>query len=98
MLDLISDMLEAWDGILIIVAILALIALTIFMALSAREEAQQWEVFKKEHNCKVVAHIDGGVTSGVGPVIGGKGGVGIAIVTIPDKTGWLCDDGITYFK
>jgi len=76
---------------------LCLVALLIcFWALY--KEGQKWEMFKAEHNCRVVAKVSGEMFTGVAPVVGGEGGVGIIISSTPSKTGWLCDDGVTYYR
>jgi hypothetical protein len=61
----------------------------LFQALAA--DQKQWEAFKAEHHCHVVTRIKGSTSVGYG----GKNPV---IIQEPDKTGWLCDDGITYVR
>lgn len=60
------------------------------------EEANEWKRFKEEHHCKIVAYISPDTSVGVGPSSSG----GVAVVVVPQygKTGWLCDDGITYYR
>lgn len=60
------------------------------------QEHKAWEQFRVEQNCRVVAKISG--STGVGPTITGSGDVGVTTISVPGKTGWLCDDGITYFR
>jgi hypothetical protein len=55
-------------------------------------EAQQWAEFKAEHHCKVVAKVSGDLV----PVFGANGSFTVAAT--PDKKGWLCDDGVTYYR
>lgn len=50
------------------------------------KENEEWEKFKEQHHCKIVAHIDSTFSYGRGVVINSP------------QDGWLCDDGITYFK
>lgn len=73
--------------------ILAGTALLIFAVM---RDARQWEEFRAAHACKVVAHINGDVFNTVG--VSGNGQVSVGIGSTPNKTGWLCDDGITYFR
>lgn len=47
-----------------------------------------WSAFKTAHNCKIVSKMD----STESFTTGGH------LVFNPAKDGWLCDDGITYFK
>lgn len=73
----------------IIVAIVALLFL-------AAKEEKKWDEFKIQHHCKVVAHIDGETFPTFG--VGGNGQMTIGVGSTSDKTGWLCDDGIIYYK
>lgn len=59
-------------------------------------EAQEWEEFKNHHHCKVVSRIKGDVFNTVGA--DAKGNMVVGVGSTPDKTGWLCDDGITYYR
>ncbi len=49
----------------------------------------------KEH-CKVIEKREGATTTGVG--ISLKGQAGVFLGGEPDQTGYLCDDGVTYWK
>lgn len=62
----------------------------------AVEEGKEWNAFKQTHACRKVAHVRGHVQ----PITGfdSKGNVTFSTVTTPDKTGWLCDDGVTYYR
>jgi hypothetical protein len=83
------------DGWLFVtVAIMcAIVGGIIYLAI---EEAKQWEAFKIAHHCKITAHIDSEIFTTVGP--SSNGGVAVGVGSTSAKTGWLCDDGITYFK
>lgn len=59
-------------------------------------ESHEWERFSAAHACKVVAHVRGDVFNTVG--VDAKGNVSVGIGSTPDKTGWLCDDGVTYYR
>lgn len=63
-----------------------------FGALTA--DQKQWDAFAATHACKVVGRMSGDVL--VSPVFSDKGGV--AVTSTPDKTGWLCNDGVTYWR
>lgn len=71
-------------------------ALLVFLISSFIEDGRKWEAFKVEHNCKVTANIKGDVFNTFGN--DSKGNMTVGIGTTPNKTGWLCDDGITYFR
>lgn len=63
-------------------------------------DSEQWESFSEEHKCQKVGHIKGRSQSGVGFGATANGGFGTVITTTSehDKTGWLCDDGVTYWR
>lgn len=63
-------------------------------------ENREWEAFRVQHACKVTQKMKGDVNVGIGTTVGGNGQVGVGPVTTvsPDKTGWLCDDGVTYWR
>lgn len=63
-------------------------------------ESKAWDLFQQTHNCKVTGRVKGEVLSGVGTGITSNGQVGIISTTtiVPDKTSYLCDDGITYWR
>lgn len=76
---------------IIIVVISVLIVLGIWANIVERRE---WEAFKAEHNCKIVGKTK--ATSSVGITTAGDGG--LVVLTKPSRTGWKCDDGITYWR
>lgn len=60
------------------------------------KEGQEWEKFKVDHNCKVVAKVKGEVFNTVG--IDAKGNVSVGVGSTSDKVGWQCDDGVTHYR
>lgn len=64
--------------------------------LLASQEAREWETFRVAHACKIVAHVDGDSFNTMGITSSGKMAVGFGSTSAKD--GWLCNDGITYFK
>jgi hypothetical protein len=63
------------------------------------QEAKEWDSFAVAHSCKKVGHIKGDVQTGVGFGMTAGGNMGIVVTTsTPDKNGWICDDGITYWR
>jgi hypothetical protein len=59
-------------------------------------ESREWEAFKLAHKCKVVAHVSGSTTTAIG--FSGSGNMTVTPIHIPEKTGWQCDDGVTYYR
>ena len=101
MREMIKDM---WDDGWLGRSLLALIILTVLsIPLSiwgVVEEGRQWETFSVAHECKVVGQMSGSTQSGVGFGAAANGQVGTVITTtsIPSKTGYLCNDGVTYWR
>ncbi len=77
--------------------IVSVLLFSLFMlAHSSRRERMEWDVFRVAHRCKAVAKIPGEFMPIYG---GGSTGMTLAAVTSTSaKTGWLCDDGVTYYK
>lgn len=71
-------------------------AFLILALVAAIKEEQHWNAFKAAHKCKVVAQISGSVGTTVGSDMNGS--VVVGTTSIPGKTGWLCDDGVTYYR
>ena len=83
--DFIEDNLG--KGMFVVTAVI--IVIVIYFAI---KDNNDWEKFKVEHKCKIVSKQN----STVGTGIGSNGQV---ITTVESgKTGWLCDDGITYYR
>ena len=82
---------------LIIATIIFILFLIVFVTY---KESKQWQEFSQAHNCKKVSYIKGSSNVGYGTSImpNGQVGVGTVIINNPDKTGYLCDDGITYWR
>lgn len=90
---MISDTVEWVIGCFI----LLLAALGVFAVGMAARETNAWNKWSAAH-CKVVGKMRGDTFTTVGPAIGGSGGVAIGVGSTPGKTGYACDDGITYWR
>ena len=80
-------------------AIGTILAATVLFATSAymdTEEQHQWEAFKTSHACKAVAHINGAPVPYGAVDVSNKADVGPSFPV--EKTGWQCNDGITYYR
>lgn len=60
-------------------------------------QAEIWEKFKQDNDCKVVEKREGHSTGGVGLSTSGHV-VGMIGNDVPDQVGYLCKDGVTYWK
>jgi len=59
-------------------------------------DQREWDRFATAHHCKVVGHMDGSVAPSFG--VSASGNATVGTVVIPDKTGYACDDGVTYWR
>ncbi|WP_142491012.1 hypothetical protein [Klebsiella pneumoniae] len=67
----------------------------VVLVLASDQKEQEWRDWATEH-CKVIEKREGATTTGVGVSL--KGQAGVFIGGEPDQTGYLCDDGVTYWK
>ncbi len=84
------------DYLVIWLLIAAMVGLMVLMVAAADADAKSWNAFKAAHDCKVVAKISGEVFNTIG--VGANGQVAVGVGTTADKTGWACNDGITYYR
>ena len=82
-----------WIEGLIATGIVVVLGLLIVVAY---KEDEQWIAFSAAHDCKKVAHIKGEVFNTFGS--DSKGNMTVGIGTTSSKTGWLCNDGVTYYR
>lgn len=69
--------------------------IAVFLALGIYGSVQKnkrWEAFRTEHACKIISRST--PSTGVGLDTAGN----MSVMTIEGKTGWLCDDGVTYYR
>lgn len=101
MIDTIKDSIryntELWIIGFLVLAIVGLAWLAIAAAIA---EEEQWQAFSAEHDCVKVGHVAGDTHTGVGYGMTANGQFGTIVTTstTPDKTGWKCDDGVTYWR
>lgn len=97
MIDFIRDAWsgEWWEKLIVCLMILSisLIPLSIWAMVW---EARQWSVFSAQHYCVVVGYMTGDtfVTSGVSA----NGQPTVIVGSTAGKTGYRCDDGMTYWR
>jgi hypothetical protein len=68
------------------------VALVVWATWATWAESRTWESFKIAHNCQVVGQKRGSVQMGMS-----SNGSAVSMVS-PSETGWLCDDGVTYWR
>lgn len=94
---MIRDLWE--DGLVgkLMVMLCLVVACAIHLAVwGAVESERSWSQYKVTHECHIVGRMSGDVITTIGPTTGG--GVSVGIGMTPDKTGWQCNDGITYWR
>jgi hypothetical protein len=100
MLDDFRDMLNETEGRIFLVIALVAIATMAFAVAGALEGGKQWQQFAADHDCVKVEQIKGNVLTGVGYGMTINGTMGTVVTTTvePDKIGWRCNDGVTYWR
>lgn len=78
------------------IIVLIIISLSIYFAYAIYQDDRDWEQFKKQHHCTVTSYEQGSINTGLG--LTASGHVGTITTSTPDKTGYLCDDRITYYR
>lgn len=68
---------------------------TAFLIYAAIAENRQWKAFAEAHNCKLVSVDHGDV---IPTMVVANGQVITGVSSTSTKKGWLCDDGITYYR
>jgi len=72
------------------------VALIVVSIWALIESERQWKLFAAAHECRVVAKVSGDTFNTFS--VDSKGNPVVGIATTPDKTGWLCNDGVTYYR
>jgi hypothetical protein len=74
----------------------AVVALLVLMGWLMVQESREWDAFASAHDCKRVAYISGEMMPTYG--VGSNGQMVFGVTSSSGKTGWLCNDGITYYR
>lgn len=82
--------MESKEWTIIISIIIVLIVLVCW---ASADDAKKWQMYSTEHHCVVNGYQEASVGTGVGPAIGGKGGVAVVTTYTPRKNIWQCDGG-----
>lgn len=60
------------------------------------KDGERWQEFRETHECRIVGEMSGSTSIGYGIATNGQGGM-VSTYT-PGKTGWACNDGVTYWR
>lgn len=100
-MELIKEMWnDGWSGRLMLAFLVFVVLLIPAAIYGSVKEAEEWEAFSAAHACKKVGYMSGSTQTGVGFGVTGGGQMGSVVTTssAPSRTGWLCDDGVTYWR
>lgn len=85
--------------IAVVIIVFVLLVLAFFGAdKQMKKEQLEWQQFSLQHKCEIVGVKESSTTMGIGPTFSTKPGFSTMVMTIPAQTGWLCDNGITYWR
>ncbi len=78
----------------------AIVAILVAVGLAGAKEQNEWELFSKAMDCKVVGKKQGETSFGVGTGFSSNGSVTTVPVTTTssDQTAYLCSNGVTYWR
>jgi uncharacterized membrane protein len=95
-----ADRESPWVILSMVAFFLVFIGVVLLALTQARQEKRAWEAFAKSHDCRVVERMRGDVDTTVAPIFDGKGGVSTAVgvTSTADKTAYLCNDGVKYWR
>lgn len=81
----------------LILVIFGMLALLVNLKI---ESDKRWAEFMRNHDCKVVEKREGEVAVSTGIVINANGTATPVVLnnSTPDSIGYLCNDGITYWR
>lgn len=91
-----GDWFDRFMVLLLPVLVIALIALPFLSYYVIKADREQWAKFAAENNCRVVGKMSGSTSTGFGVTSNGQ--MGTVVTSTPGKTGYLCDDGVTYWR
>jgi hypothetical protein len=90
---------DGWPGRLVLLLCIAVIVGLPTGIYALVQIEREWKSFAIAHSCKVVGKVSGNVSTGFATTFSnGKVGYGPVVVNTPSKTGYACDDGITYWR
>lgn len=82
---------NVWVLVVVIGLTCSVVALSVY---SSEEEREEWNRFSSQHDCHLVGQREAQHTYGYSY---GRNG-GLVSTTVPGQSGYLCDDGITYWR
>jgi hypothetical protein len=62
----------------------------------AVQDERDWRQWSSAHHCRMIGRT--GPTAAFGPSVSADGRIGTTMLVTGGKTGWLCDDNVTYWR
>jgi hypothetical protein len=87
---------EDWIGRSLVILAVLFILLIPLAIVGAVQAERQWEAFRVAHDCRIVGQMSG--SSSVGFGLSSDGKPVTTYHSTPGKTGWRCNDGVTYWR
>ena len=78
------------------ITVCVLISLIVLIVTTEYRAQKEWQAFKLQHDCKIVAKESDTTFTTTG--FSTSGNMNIGVGTLAGKTSWLCNDGITYIR
>lgn len=99
MIEIIKDLPKDWFGRFVLFIAAASVLLLPYCFYLTIEDQKTWNEFKTDHHCRVVGKMSGSISTGVGFAPTSNGVSVIPVIEFEeDKIGYLCDDGVTYWR
>lgn len=91
-----GDWIDDHIGLVMGLAIAAALGVFVLGVVASVNSHDKWEAFRVEHNCRITGRMDGSTDIGFG--LSTSGSLVTTTTSTPSRTGWTCDDGVTYWK
>jgi|HubBroStandDraft_1064217.scaffolds.fasta_scaffold1986050_1 hypothetical protein len=72
---------------------LLLVVLIGVVVYASNKDEKDWQKYARAHHCATTGTKAGQIITGVGPTVGGNGGVAVVVSSTPDQTIYVCDGG-----
>lgn len=91
---------DGWVGQLLLATLFFVTMLIPVSLYVAGKEQREWDAFSMKHACKKVSSLTKGATVEISQIkyIGNQVTTAIIKTPVVNKTGWLCDDGVIYWR
>jgi hypothetical protein len=99
-MPMIDELKQFWSESLfqklIVIAVTGIVLCAPLLVYATIKEQEKWDIFKAEHQCKIVSRMEGDVFTTTG--ISSSGKMVTSVGRTSDKTAYKCNDGATYWR